>query len=73
MTKRASGAQFAALMDQYGLRCNQGSALIAKLLDRPVISVQGFYSRGLPINELKLLKYQLKEIAVRSPELLPRK
>lgn len=60
MSKRlASGKEFAAVMEEYNLRTNEGQKLVATILNFTQSNVRNFYVRGLRRNDLEMLKIKL--------------
>lgn len=57
--RQATGAEFAALMQRYGLRSNRGAVIAARLLRVTPATIQSYYSKGLLRNSLELLEFKL--------------
>jgi hypothetical protein len=60
MAKRISGEKLRALMKRYKLDGDSGADVVADLLHTSRPTVQGWYSKGVPINEFELLTFKLE-------------
>ncbi len=58
-SRRTSGAQFASLMETYGLRSKDGAELVARLLGLKLTTVYMAYQRGILHTEYQLLEAKL--------------